>query len=142
MPEARALRVGDYDPRARTVKLRWSKTGDLPTLPVDWEVAEWIEKWVDLNQPFRPLFRNPNNDEQWSYSSERRVHVAACKKLGTYYKMNHTGRHAFGTHAVVRTRDLAAVQTAMRHADPRTTAGYIDREQLDIVRVLRRPGAA
>ena len=67
---------------------------------MDWEVAEWIEEHVDLGQPFRPLFRNPSNDEQWSYSSERRVHVAACNNIGTYYKMNHCGRHAFGTHAM------------------------------------------
>ncbi len=139
MPEARALRVGDYDPKQRTVSLRWSKTGELPTLPVDWEVADWIEQHVDLGQPFRPLFRNPSNDEQWSYSSERRVHVAACNKIGTYYKMNHCGRHAFGTHAMGRTKDIESVAKAMRHADVRTTRGYLDRDQLDIVHVLRQP---
>ena len=32
----------------------------------------------------------------------------------------------------------AAIQKAMRHTDPRTTQRYIDRDQLDIVHVLRR----
>ena len=140
MPEARALRVGSYDFERDTVTLRWSKTGELPTLPVDWEVAEWVRRWVDPRARLRdaPLFLNPRTGEQWSYSSERRAHVAACGEIGTYYPMNHTGRHAFGTHAVQRSKDIAAVQKAMRHSDPRTTAGYIDREQLDIVHVLRR----
>ncbi len=39
MPEARTLRVGSYNLERDTVTLRWSKTGELPTLPVDWEVA-------------------------------------------------------------------------------------------------------
>jgi hypothetical protein len=32
---------------------------------------------------------------------------------------------------------LAAVEKAMRHADPRTTQGYIDRDVIDVVEVLR-----
>jgi hypothetical protein len=73
----------------------------------------------------------------WSPSSERRVHVAACDSIGVYFRPNHVGRHAFGTHALKRTRDIYAVQKVMRHADPRTTEGYIDREVVDIAHVPR-----
>ena len=66
-----------------------------------------------------------------------RIHSATSQATGVYFRPDHCGRHAFGTHALQRTQDIAAVQKAMRHTDPRTTEGYIDREQLDIVHVLR-----
>ena len=141
MSEARALRVSDFDFERDVVTLRWVKasTGeaDLPTMPVDYEVAEWVRKWINARDRWGPLFRNPSTGEQWTYSSERRVHVEACKEIETYYRMNHTGRHAFGTHAMARTGDPAKVQKAMRHASIVTTMGYVDREQLDIVQTLR-----
>ena len=139
--ESQALQVRDYDRERKAITLRLTKTGDLPTLPLDWEVTEWIEKWVDFSQPFAPLFANPHTGRAWKRTAEVDLHNAACLEIGTYFRPNHVGRHAFGTHAVKRTRDLAAVQKAMRHASPKTTAGYLDREQLDIVKVLRRRDA-
>jgi integrase len=113
-------------------------------------VAEWIRAHVDPRDRLRgdvPLFVNPATGGRWTQPSERRVHLAACEEIGAYFKPNHCGRHAFGTHALRRTKerggshDLAAVQKAMRHSDPRTTQGYIDRDVIDLVGVLRRrPG--
>ena len=157
--EARELNVQDYDFQRDTVTLRHSKKSgprnevELVTFSVDWEVAEWIHRWVDPRDAVRgyaPLFQNPdsyNDHHRWTPASERRVHVAACAEIGAYFKPNHCGRHAFGTHAMRRLKertgayDIAAVQKAMRHADPRTTQGYIDRDVIDIVHVLRPKGA-
>ena len=59
--EACALNVQDYDARTRKLTLRHTKTGEPATVPVDWEVVEWIEKWVDPTKAllgYWPLFRN------------------------------------------------------------------------------------
>ena len=147
--EARALNVQDYDFRKDILTLRHTKrTGRrgkaaLVPIPADWEVAEWVHRWVDPKDAlvgYLPLFRNSdsyNDHARWTPSSERRVHLTACTVIGTYFKPNEVGRKACATHALRRTRDIHSVQKLLRHADPRTTERYAKLADDALVRVLR-----
>ena len=141
--EARALNVQDYDFRQHELTLSHTKTGEPATVPVDWEVGAWIEKHVAPGKAilgYWPLFRNEDAESshgRWSPASERRVHLAACKALGVYFKPIEMGRKAAATHALRRTSDIHSVQKLLRHADPRTTERYAKIGNRALVSVLR-----
>jgi integrase len=140
--EAMPLNVQDYKDGLLT--LRHTKTGLPATMPVDWELSEWIDKHVDPRKAllgYWPLFENPraySDHRRWTYSSMKRLHEAACRKLGVHFTMYECGRKAAATHALKRSSDIHAVQKLLRHADPRTTERYAKLADQALVKVLRR----
>lgn len=156
--EARKLRVSNYNWRTRMLTIEESKTETgQATFEVDWEVSDWLEKWVPAESRLVPdqyLFKNPRaRDGRWRRTPEVRVHDLACKAIGAYFPPNHCGRHAAATHMMQRSRertgshDIEAVRRKLRHRESSTTRGYIDQRVIEVGGVSRirpkvSPGAS
>jgi integrase len=86
-----------------------------------------------------PVFVNPETEARWHPSSERRVWLAACKKVGVRIRPNEGGRHFFATAAVASGTELGTLQRYLGHVDPKTTQRYIRLVAMGRIDVLKRP---
>jgi integrase len=131
--EARLLRIWNYDWDTQQLNITETKTmRGRRSFTVDWELAEWLEKWVppaDRLDPMRRLFRNPKSflpaqvasvrakarqrgkpepviDGTWTNQAERDVHLRAIEAAELpYFKPNIIGRHAAATHQLARSKE-------------------------------------
>ncbi len=144
--EARRANVADYNFETNELTVH-GKGGRVRYLPVDGEVARWVQERVDPKDRLRdagrgpvPLFANPNgttDDKRWIKASEGRVFLRACKEVGVKFKPNEALRHAFGTHAVNRGVALDRTGAYMGHTETKTTKRYAKLDTAGLVDVLR-----
>jgi integrase len=155
--EARRLNVANYDWRTRVLAIEDSKTETgIRTFEVDWEVGEWLDRWVELEQRMdreRPLFVHPGAaDLRWKRTPEVRVHDQASRDSDLVngdgkplFAPNHMGRHAAATHMMARTKtrtgahDIDAVKRKLGHRERSTTETYVDSRVIEIGSLARLP---
>jgi integrase len=89
------------------------KGGRIDTLPVPPVLDRALRPWADVDGPL------------WSVTSGTVSTIIRRKAAEIGLRMRfHQLRHRFGTAVYRTTRDLLLTQRLMRHASPKTTAGY------------------
>lgn len=119
------LKVGNvtFSPPQIRAWVKGAKTQILPIHPaLVGPLRDYIAKRTD-GKPQTHLFPNRNGGPMHRRTLERLTGIWGRKaKVPTC--IPHRFRHTFGTEMLRRTKDLAAVQEAMAHADMNTTRGY------------------
>jgi len=75
------------------------------------------------SKPGVPVFA-ANDGDYLRYPAIQDAFNMAFEALGMPWRSTHICRHSFGTLALMTSRDLSAVQAAMRHSDIRETQRY------------------
>ena len=149
--EARAVEVADYHDGWLTVdkavkgmtvsaEIRGTKTGKPKRLPVDAELAAWIERHVAREDRLRgaPLFPNPRTGGRWAHKSLQRVWKAALDRVGLPHISLYEGtKHTFATDAIRRGVPERHLQRFLGHASVQSTRRYARLADNALVEVLR-----
>lgn len=174
--EARRMTLANYDFATGLLSIDPDQTKTekgAGTFQLDWELRDWLDAWIPRDQRLnrsRPLFLNPRCwlpcsvarervraekrglpapviTGHWTAGAEKSVHDAACREIGVYFQPNIFGRHAAGTHMLLRSQeehghaDVRAVQEKLRHESPTTTDRYLQRGVIRTATIDRiRPG--
>ena len=112
----RALRSGMFHVRKETAK--YSKSRTIPVCP---KLADFLEEWLILNDTV-----NVKKLVLWNCSlrTVQRKLRAYFKKCGIFCTP-HDLRHTFASALYNKCRDLSLVQTALGHANLKTTLIYV-----------------
>ncbi len=123
-----------------------TKTRAVRRLPVDPDVAAWIERYVPKTDLIadRALFPNPRGhtaSKRWSPSAIDRTWHRACvqavgRQIAPLYEAT---RHTFATLALNSGVEQHIVQKFLGHRDPRTTERYAKLADSSLGTVLRHP---
>lgn len=141
---AMEILANDYDRKTQMLSLnraRKGRTADSPigstktrvawTIPVDQELADWIEEWV-RKEAFlqgRLLFENPdatNRRKAWTESRLRTTWQKASKKaLGRHVGMYAALKHCFATNAIAGGGAESDLKSYLGHKDAKSTRRYV-----------------
>jgi len=119
--------------KGRTVDSRIgsTKTRIAWTIPVDQELADWIENWVPKEAFLqgRLLFENPdttNTRKAWTESRLRTTWQKASKKaLGRHVGMYAALKHCFATSAIACGAAESDLKSYLGHKDAKSTRRYV-----------------
>lgn len=131
--------------RAADAEIGPTKTRMVRRLPIEPELADWIEQHVPKRARLEggPMFTNPRGHtpgKRWSASAVERTWRRACMVAhGRAFPMYEGTRHSFATLALARGEERAKVQRVLGHTSSRMTDRYAKLADGALVSVIQRP---
>lgn len=116
-----ALRVRDFDPEARTLAVRSSKSGKPRQIILTEEGVAFFAALATGRLPLALMLSRPDGTA-WGKSHQQRPVREACARAGIDPPASfHVLRHTYASHMVMNGAPLAVVARQLGHADTRMT---------------------
>jgi site-specific recombinase XerD len=124
--EVVALKVRDLDVERMTIRVEQGKGAQDRYVPLSTQLlADWQRYW-QRHPAGHWLFANRAGTRPWDVSIAYKIYVLAKARAGLRKRGGiHALRHAFATHLLEATRDLARVQRLLGHRHIGTTMRYV-----------------
>lgn len=127
-----SIRVGDFDPVRRTVKVvaKGREHLDRVVVSVSSRACQALERWLQVRPGLplaeHPMFPGDDPSERLSTSTVARVCADRGKLGGIVHLRPHGLRHTAATVAAQSGASSLQLAAYLRHADPKTSQRYID----------------
>lgn len=109
----------------KTIMIREKKTGKEKRFPVNRELHEVLEAYIQGREEYEFLFKNPARNKPISRQQAYNILSEAGKQFGVDRIGTHTLRKTFGYHIYQRTKDAAMLMDIFNHSDIHITLRYI-----------------
>lgn len=127
-----SIRVGDFDPARRTVRVvaKGREHLDRVVVSVSTRACQALERWLQVRPGLplaeHPMFPGDDSSERLSTSTVARVCADRGRLGGIVHLRPHGLRHTAATVAAQSGASSLQLAAYLRHADPKTSQRYID----------------